>query len=106
MFNPELMKYCKKLENDFSNINPERKESLKNISGYIIDKINNQQSANLIFICTHNSRRSHFGQIWAHTAAFYYSIKNIHTFSGGTEATAFNINAINALKRVGFIIDT
>jgi protein-tyrosine phosphatase/arsenate reductase len=37
-------------------------------------------------------------------AASYYGIKNVSTFSGGTEATAFNSNAINALKRIGFNI--
>src|SRR6185312_3637888 len=50
------------------------------------------------------SRRSHFGQIWAKVASEYYQTKNVNTFSGGTEATAFNLNAINALKRVGFDI--
>ena len=27
---------------------------------------------------------------------------NVNTFSSGTEATAFNVNAINAIKRIGF----
>jgi protein-tyrosine phosphatase/arsenate reductase len=42
--------------------------------------------------------------VWAKVAANYYSIKNVNSFSGGTEATAFNINAINALQNIGFII--
>jgi protein-tyrosine phosphatase/arsenate reductase len=57
-----------------------------------------------MYVCTHNSRRSHFGQIWATVAAEYYGIKNVVTFSGGTEATAFNVNAIKALKEIGFEI--
>ena len=57
------------------------------------------------YICTHNSRRSHLGQVWAAVAASYYNIKNVHTFSGGTEATAFNPNAIQALERAGFRIE-
>ncbi len=59
---------------------------------------------NLVYICTHNSRRSHFGQIWAQVAAHYYNIPNVYSFSGGTEVTAFNSNAIHALKRIGFVI--
>ena len=59
----------------------------------------------MIYICTHNSRRSHFGQIWAHVAADFYNISKVNTFSGGTEATTFNINAINSLKRIGFQIE-
>jgi hypothetical protein len=42
--------------------------------------------------------------VWAKVASHYFGIKNVHTFSGGTEVTAFNINAINALKRVGFVV--
>ncbi|MDG0974071.1 MAG: protein-tyrosine-phosphatase [Crocinitomicaceae bacterium] len=53
-------------------------------------------------MCTHNSRRSHFGQIWAAVAADYYGIENVITYSGGTEATALHENAIYTLLSVGF----
>ena len=75
---------------------------LDKITNYIIYKKKEHKPVNLIYVCTHNSRRSHFGQVWAQVAASYYGIKDVHTFSGGTEATAFNINAINSLKRIGF----
>ncbi len=45
-------------------------------------------------------------QIWAKTAAMYFGIDSLWTFSGGTETTKVNINAINALKRCGFYITT
>jgi len=57
-----------------------------------------------MFICTHNSRRSHLSQIWASTAAAYYGVPGVETYSGGTEATAFNPRAVAALKRAGFEI--
>lgn len=57
-----------------------------------------------MYVCTHNSRRSHFGQVWAAVAADYYHISDIETYSGGTEATAFNPNAIHALQQTGFEI--
>lgn len=57
-----------------------------------------------MYVCTHNSRRSHFGQIWASVAANYYQIKDVHTYSGGTEATAFHPNAIKALESSGFVV--
>ena len=60
----------------------------------------------LNFICTHNSRRSHISQVWAQAAAHYYGIKNVETFSGGTEATAFNPRAVTAMKQAGFDIST
>lgn len=94
--------YCDNLTKEFDLIPEERKAVLGKISDYIILKQKQNKPIQLVYICTHNSRRSHFGQIWSQVAASYYNIKNVHAFSGGTEATAFNINAINAIKRIGF----
>lgn len=102
--NAAIKNYCEELEREFNQISPERKQLLEKITNYIQSKRSENKPVNLVYICTHNSRRSHFGQIWAHVAADYYNVKNVSTFSGGTEATAFNVNAINALKRVGFLI--
>ncbi|MCD6066402.1 MAG: protein-tyrosine-phosphatase [Bacteroidetes bacterium] len=99
-----IKNYCTELLKEFSTISPERKLLLEKIAVYINSKSSAHKPVNLVYICTHNSRRSHFGQIWAKVASEYYNIPNMHTFSGGTEATAFNIHAINALKRVGFNI--
>lgn len=97
-----IKKYCDDLTYEFDTISIERKALLGNIACYIISKKNAGKPINMVYICTHNSRRSHFGQIWAQVAAHYFNIKNINAFSGGTEATAFNINAINAVERIGF----
>ena len=61
--------------------------------------------ARLNFICTHNSRRSHFGQVWAQVGAHHFGIDSlVQTYSGGTEATAFNERAVGALRRAGLDI--
>ena len=57
----------------------------------------------LNFICTHNSRRSQFSQIWAQIAAQYFGIP-ARCFSGGVEITSFNERAVASLKRSGFNI--
>lgn len=101
---PSIKAYLDQLKTEFDTIPDNRKIILKKLGGYIAEKINNHKPVNLIYICTHNSRRSHFGQVWAKVAGSYYNIPHINTYSGGTEATAFNINAINALKRIGFTI--
>ena len=93
---------CDDLSQQFDTISTERKALLEKISAYIQLKKDENLPIQLMYVCTHNSRRSHFGQIWGAVAAAYYSIENVTTFSGGTEATAFNINAINALKGIGF----
>ena len=100
----KLDSYCKNLIKDFDLISDERKEILTKISNYIQKRKDKKLDINLIYICTHNSRRSHFGQVWSAVASEYYRIKNVFTFSGGTEATSFNKNAIQALKSTGFDI--
>lgn len=59
----------------------------------------------LNFICTHNSRRSQFGQVWGAVAAAASGV-DVQTFSGGTEVTAMNPRAVAALVRAGFPIET
>ncbi len=98
---PHVKKYLEELIPQFGTIPEERKASLKKIGSYVAEKQQQNKPVHLIYICTHNSRRSHFGQIWAKVAADFYGIQNVHTYSGGTEATAFNHNAIEALKRAG-----
>ncbi len=97
---------CNNLSQKFDEIPSDRKSILKKISSFIQSKKDKNEPIQLIYVCTHNSRRSHFGQIWAAVASEFYTIENVSTFSGGTEATAFNINAINALKEIGFEIRT
>ncbi len=102
--NPKLDEYCKSLENEFDKIDADRKKSLEALSSYITQTLAEGNSCQLIFICTHNSRRSHFGQIWAQTASCFYGIENIQTYSGGTASTAFNPRSVVALERAGFDI--
>jgi protein-tyrosine phosphatase/arsenate reductase len=101
-----LKNYCDQLVNQFDTIPAERKELLTKISDYIQSKKDANLPINLMYVCTHNSRRSHFGQIWAAVAASFFGIENVDSFSGGTEATAFNPNAIQALTETGFEITT
>jgi len=103
MFN-KIKNLCDQLSQQFDSISLDRKVLLEKISGYIQQKKEVGLPIQLIYVCTHNSRRSHFGQIWGAVAAEYYGIKNVDTFSGGTEATAFNPNAIQALRGLGFEI--
>lgn len=59
----------------------------------------------LNFICTHNSRRSHFGHVWAQVTAAACGLGSLRTYSGGTEATACNERTVAALRRVGFDVN-
>jgi protein-tyrosine-phosphatase len=86
-------------------IPPERKRTLQQAAQFIRQRLDAGTSAQLTFVCTHNSRRSHLGQIWAQTAAAYYGVTNVQTASGGTEATACNIRTVQALRRAGFSVE-
>jgi len=88
-----------------SSIPTERKILLESFANYISDKLKSGKDINLIFICTHNSRRSTMSQIWAQTAAKYFNIPNINCFSGGTEATAFNTRAAKTVQSYGFKVE-
>lgn len=101
---PLLRPIIRKLTNEFSLIPESRKPILKELSDFISAKSKRNEAINLNFICTHNSRRSHISQIWAQTAAHYYSVANVNCYSGGTEATAFNPRAVKAMQDAGFDI--
>jgi protein-tyrosine phosphatase/arsenate reductase len=98
----EIESYCLDRIGEFELIPEERKVLLGKIAAYINYMREEGAPIQLMYVCTHNSRRSHFGQIWSAVAADFYGIENVITYSGGTEATAFNGYAINALLQVGF----
>lgn len=84
---------------------PERLAELNALADWIAEQPADTPTE-LIFICTHNSRRSHMGQIWAQAAAYHHGLLHIRTYSGGTEATAFNPRAVKALRDLGVGIHT
>lgn len=99
---PELNKIVSLF--DFEKITSDRKETLKTLIDFIQSKVNDNLEIRLNFICTHNSRRSHLSQIWAQTAAYYFGVKNVFCYSGGTEATALFSKVAETLKKSGFTI--
>ena len=97
--------YCATLPSEFEAIPASRRSQLEELGEYIRLKIVLGEPVRLIVICTHNSRRSHMGQLWLQAAAAYYGVEDVALYSGGTEVTAFNHRAVNALREAGFRID-
>lgn len=95
-----IKKYCEDRIQEFDLISAERKLLLEKVSDYI----KQHKNPEVVFVCTHNSRRSQFGQVWATVAARYYGLVSTHFYSAGTEDTAFHPNSVNALKRAGLRI--
>ena len=101
---PQVETYIKNLPGN-TPLTASRQEILREVVSYIHKKHQEDKVAELVFICSHNSRRSHLTQIWATIASHYHGLDNLLTFSGGTEATAFNGNAIAALERAGCVVE-
>ena len=100
----KLRSYTEKVASELDQVSEERKETLSEIGDFILAELQEDEKADVIIICTHNSRRSHIAQLWLQTAAEYYGVKGINVFSGGLEATAFHPNAMESLERAGFNI--
>lgn len=101
---PALHRTVERLARDFDTIPDDRKERLLQLTAFIQQKVAAGKTVNLNFICTHNSRRSHMAQLWAHAAAHHFGLRSVRSFSGGTEATAFNPRAVKAMENLGFRI--
>lgn len=103
-----LFQTIERLKEEFNiqDIPNQRKAALQPLIDFIQAKAANKQEIRLNFICTHNSRRSHFAQIWAQTFAYYFAIKNITCYSGGTEVTALFPMVAETLRKQGFKVHT
>lgn len=102
-FNPRLAKTIELIK--AIEVAKERRLILQPLIDYIKSKTSKNTEALLNFICTHNSRRSQFAQIWAQTAAHYYNV-DASCYSGGVEVTACNERTIASITRAGFEVSS
>lgn len=86
-------------------VSDERKGILQPLVEYIQKKVIDNKTIRLNLICTHNSRRSHLSQVWSQSLAYHFGIKNLYSYSGGTEATALFPTILETLSNQGFQID-
>ncbi|EMK23886.1 hypothetical protein [Leptospira kirschneri] len=105
LFEP-LKLFLKNRETEYSFISDFRKKTLLKFSKEIKQEISKNSFAKLLFVCTHNSRRSQIAQMLAYASAEYLGIKSIQAYSGGTEVTEFFKNSVQALINIGFQIES
>lgn len=101
---PNVESYVKKRLVEGAEIPEDRQKELLKISRYVAECQAQGKPAKLLFVCTHNSRRSHLAQLWAKIGATHFGLVGIETFSGGTETTAMNRRTVAALQRAGLEI--
>ena len=102
---PALGPYVEAVAGELDQVGPERRSVLEAIAADLAAQLERGKPANLTYICTHNSRRSHMSQIWAQTAAYYYGLDRVHAYSGGTQVTECNCRTVTAMRRAGFTIE-
>lgn len=104
-YNPALLDFLAKVEVAITNRQPtlstERTRQLGGLTDYIKTQKDHQAPLRLMFVCTHNSRRSVLGQAVAPLLAHALEMLVPASYSGGTEVTACHINTLLALELLG-----
>ena len=106
MNNSHLRSYIEKLLGEHHLIEEARAKLLRLVSDLIVESIIDTGVCSLITICTHNSRRSQLSEAWIKAGAQYFDLGMIEAYSGGTEATAFNLRMVVALRQSSFHLHT
>lgn len=101
----ELDRFIRDLAGEPLDLDADRRAKLADLAAYLRGNIAAARPTVLVFICTHNSRRSQMAQVWAQIAAAHFGIPQLTAHSGGTEVTAFHPNAVAALRSLGVAIE-
>jgi arsenate reductase (thioredoxin) len=88
------------------NISSVRAHELALLSDIIAKLYQEKEDVNIMFVCTHNSRRSHLAQLMFTFAAARYGMNNINVYSSGTEVTRIHKNILASLERKGYGVCT
>jgi arsenate reductase len=102
-FYPHLENFLKEIPG--RKIDAQRKKILQRLAQHVQEALQTHNAVNLVFICTHNSRRSIFCQIWAAVMAQKLGFPQIHSYSGGTTETEVFPLVIGTLKKQGLQVE-
>lgn len=102
---PELRDYCETLRASPSSLSQQQRAAAKQVGDWIRQRRSAGKAANLIVVCTGNSRRSILGSTLGNIAAAVHGDAGIQFFSGGTAPSAFNPRTIRALREIGVTIE-
>ncbi|SHE93388.1 arsenate reductase [Psychroflexus salarius] len=103
----QIGNYGEHFKAEESKLSPERIALLKRAASAISVEVTEQNTpVKLMFICTHNSRRSQLAQAWAFVFAEHYFPNVFEVYSGGTEVTACHLNTLKSLINLGFDVQT
>jgi len=104
-FFPEILDYCRNLELLSGGIKKERKTKLAVLAAQIKQLKRELSPVEIMVVCTHNSRRSHMGELWLRVGIDYYGLSNLRIHSAGTERSAINIRTIRSFQAIGLLVE-
>jgi arsenate reductase (thioredoxin) len=81
-----------------------RQSNLRVCASILGRELRDRGRLDLMFICTHNSRRSQMSQLLAQALAHETGLR-LRAYSGGSEATAVSPAAARSLVRAGFVLE-
>ncbi len=103
---PDLRAYCERLlATTGSDLSERHQATARQVGEWIRQHRSKGQVANLIVVCTGNSRRSILGSTLGNIAAAFCGDAGVQFFSGGTAPSAFNSRTIHALREIGVQIE-
>lgn len=101
-----LAEYIRNACSDFSKlIDEDRRGLLDHAAAIVLGFMSTRQGVDLVFVCTHNSRRSQFCQIWSQIGKHVFGLKRLAFHSCGTSTTSIAPQAVAALQRAGVPIE-
>jgi hypothetical protein len=98
---PSLERTVRELLAEPDSIHPLRQANVRNVALYVAGDILAGGSASIMFLCTHNSRRSQMAQAWGLAAAARFDVP-VTCYSGGTGPTRVHSSAMAGLSALGF----
>ncbi|MFK7969452.1 MAG: hypothetical protein AB8F95_03745 [Bacteroidia bacterium] len=78
-------------------------ESVIEIANFIKKRLRAGKAVEIVFICTHNSRRSQFAQAWCQLIADVQNL-SVQAYSAGTEVAEVHSSVLKTLQDDGFKI--
>ena len=106
MANRILTNHIKSLVQKFNSIDDSRRSALSQLAQKLKGILEVRGRASVLIVCTHNSRRSQLAEAWLTAACQYFGLDQLSIYSGGTEATAFNMRMVVAMRHIGFHLQT
>lgn len=106
VYSAQLQSYISRAERLQNEIAESRQSLLAQLATLVRKEKAAGLDQHLVFICTHNSRRSHFAHVWFKIALSHYCVANVCAWSGGTEVTQCNPRTVAAMIRSGLQVRT